>query len=293
MSSKQIFLQIYKDLELGKIELPTLPDLAIKIRQTLKDETTPIREVTKIISIDPTLTAYLIKIANSPIYIGVEKCSDVQSAVIRLGYQSTRNIVMTFTMRSMFRAKLSKQQPILSELWLNVSKLAAISSVLATRCSNFDPDKALTAAMMQDIGALPIIQKLSRIPDIFNQPTEVNRIIEAYTAKVGALLLHKWNFEDEMIEAVRSRKDWMRDKSPQADLADIILIARFHCYVGTAKMRKCPPLRDIPAFKKLPFGELDAEQSLLILEHAKEDVNAIKMLLPVPAPVKRKRSGLL
>jgi len=113
LSSKQIFLQIYKDLELGKIELPTLPDLAIKIRQTLKDETTPIRDVTKIIS---------------------------------------------------------------------------------------------TAAMMQDIGALPIIQKLSRIPDIFNQPIEVNRIIEAYTAKVGALLLHKWNFENEMVEAVRSRK---------------------------------------------------------------------------------------
>ena len=290
MSERRLFLQIYRDLESGKIELPTLPDLASRIRDTLKDPTTPLDEACKLISIDSTLTAYLIKIANSPLYVGVDRCVDVQSAVIRLGYNNTRNLAMTFVLRSLFRPKLRKLKPILEELWLNSSKLAALSSVLAGRCSNFDPDMALTAGMMQDIGALPIIQKLSRIPDVFNQPDEVKRIIDKYAARVGTLILHKWNFQEEMVEVVRSRKDWMRDKHPQADLADIILIARLHTYVGTPKMRQCPSINSIPAFSKLPFGQLGPSQSLLMLEEAREEVETIKKLFPTPQPVVRKRS---
>ena len=290
MSEKRLFLQIYKDLESGNIELPTLPDLATRIKDTLKDPTTPIDEVSKLISADPTLTAYLIKIANSPLYVGVERCTDVQSAIIRLGYNSTRNLSMTFVMRSLFRPKLRKLKPILEELWLNVSKLAALSSVLASRCSDFDPEMALTAGMMQDIGALPIIQKLSRIPSVFDNRQEVDRIIDEYSARVGALILHKWNFQEDMVEVVRSRKDWMRDKSPKADLADIILLARLHSYVGTPQRRQYPPIYKVPAFKKLALGELGPEQSLLIFEEAREDVAAVKQLLPTPKAPVRKRS---
>lgn len=293
MSEKRLFLQIYKDLESGKIELPALPDLAARIRDTLKDPHTPIDEVSKLISADPTLTVYLIKIANSPLYVGVDRCTNVQSAIIRLGYNSTRNLSMTFVMRSLFRPKLRKLKPILEELWLNVSKLAALSSVLAARCSSFDPEMAFTGGMMQDIGTLPIIQKLSRIPDVFNQPVEVARIIDLYSAPIGALILHKWNFQEDMVEVVRSRKDWMRDKSPQADLADIVLLARLHTYVGTPEMRKCPPIYKIPAFKKLPIGDLGPSQSLLILEEAQQDVDALKQLLPTPKARVRRSSGML
>jgi len=293
LSTNRLFLQIFKDLEAGKIELPTLPDLAFKIRETLKDETTPIEEAAKIISVDTTLTAYIIKVANSPIYVGVEKCNDVQSAIIRLGYNSTRNVSLTFMMRSMFRPKLRKLQPILEELWLNVSKLAALSSVLASRCSGFEPDMALTAGMMQDIGALPIIQKLSRIPDAFNQPDEVNRIIDTYAGRVGVLILNKWNFDKDIIEVVRSRKDWMRDKRPDADLADIVMIARLHTYIGTKEMRQYPKINEIPAYNKLPFGELGPSQSLKIIEEAKADLVEIKQLFPTPKAPVRKRSGLL
>jgi len=293
LSEKRLFLQIYKDLESGKIELPTLPDLATKITGILKDPKTPIDEVSRIISIDPTLTAYLIKIANSPLYVGVDRCTDVQSAIIRLGYNSTRSLSMTFMMRSLFRPKLRKIKPFLEELWLNVSKLAALSSVLAAKCSDFDPEMALTAGMMQDIGALPIIQKLSRFPAVFEQKSEVDRIVDLYSARIGALILHKWNFQEDMVEVVRSRKDWMRDKSPKPDLADIVLLARLHSYVGTPQMRKCPPIYKIPAFKKFPIGDLGPTQSLLILEQANKDVDAVKQLLPAPKARIRKRSGLL
>lgn len=293
MSINRLFIQIYKDLEAGKLELPTLPDIAIKIRNTLKDEKTPIEEASQLISIDPTLTAYLIKIANSPMYIGVEKCNDVQSAVIRLGYVSTRNIAMSHMIRSMFRPKLRKITPILNETWRNTAKLASLSSVLASRCSDIDPDAALTAGMLQDIGALPIINKLSRIPDAFNYPGEVKKVIDKYCSRVGTLILHKWNFQEELIEVVRSRKDWLRDRQPEADLADLILVARLHSNIGTPEMKQCPRINEIPAFQKLPFGDLGPMESLQILDDAKRDIETIMALLPTPTPLRRKRSSAL
>ena len=293
MSEKSIFLQIFRDLEAGKLDLPALPDLATKIRDTLRDTQTPIEDVTRILSADTSLTAYIIKIANSPIYVGVEKCQDVQSAIIRLGYSGTRNIAMTYLMRSLFRPKLTKLRPIMTDLWNDVSKLAAFSSVLAERCTHFDPDKALTAAMLQDIGALPLIQKLSRYPQVFENRHEVDKIIDKYAAKVGALIMNKWNFGPEMIEVVRSRKDWQRDPAPTADLADVILIARAHTYIGTPLMRRIPPMHQMPAFNKLNLGELGPNQSLLILDEAKAEINEIRSLLTPPEAPRRKRSSML
>lgn len=293
VSEKTIFLQIFKELEAGKLELPVLPDLAIKIRDTLRDPTVSIEDASKLVTIDQSLTAYIIKIANSPLYGGIDPCNDVQSAIIRLGYNSTRNISMTYVLRSMFRPKLRKLIPHMQKLWLKVSNLAALSAVLAERTTDFEHEMALTAGMMQDIGALPIITKLSRYPDVFNQPEEVAQIIDRYTARVGALMLRKWNFQEEMVEVVRSRKDWMRDKSENADLADIVLLARLHSYVGTPQMRRHPALYKVPAFKKVGLDKSGPKESIDLLIEAKQEVAEIKQLLPMPDMPIRRRSKLL
>ena len=293
MSEKTIFLQIFKELEAGKLELPVLPDLAIKIRDTLRDPSVSIDDAAKLVSIDQSLTAYIIKIANSPLYAGVDPCNDVQSAIIRLGYNSIRNISMTYVLRSMFRPKLRKLIPHMQKLWLKVSNLAALSAVLAARTTDFEHEMALTAGMMQDIGALPIITKLSRYPDVFDQPQQVAEIVDKYTARVGALMLQKWNFQEEMVEVVRSRKDWMRDKNEQPDLADVVLLARLHSYVGTPHMRRNPPLFKVPAFKKLGLDKSGPKESIELLNEAKQEVAAIKQLLPLPDMPVRRRSKLL
>ena len=293
MSEKQIFLQIFKELEAGKLDLPVLPDLAIKIRDTLRDPHLPIDDASRLVSVDQSLSAYILRIANSPLYGGVDPCNDTQSAIIRLGYNSTRNISMTFVLRSMFKPKLRKLIPHMQKLWLKVSHLAALSAVLADRLTDFEHEMALTAGMMQDIGALPIITKLSRYPDVFNQPQKVAEILDRYTARVGTLMLHKWNFQEEMVEVVRSRKDWMRDKSPQADLADIVLLARLHSYVGTPHMRRYPALYKVPAFNKLGLDKAGPKESIEALSEARQEIAEIKQLLPMPEMPVRKRSKLL
>ena len=124
-------------------------------------------------------------------------------------------------------------------------------------------------------------------------PAKVAEIVDKYTARVGTLMLHKWNFQEEMVEVVRSRKDWMRDKSEQADLADIVLLARLHSYVGTPHMRRHPPLYKTPAFKKLGLDKSGPQESIEALSEARKEITEIKQLLPMPEMPVRKRSKLL
>lgn len=71
----------------------------------------------------------------------------------------------------------------------------------------------------------------------------------------------------------------MRDPGPKADLADIVLLARLHCYVGTKRMQKLPRINQLPAFHKLTLGDLTPEMSLSIIQEAREDIREIQKSL--------------
>jgi HD-like signal output (HDOD) protein len=159
-------------------------------------------------------------------YQRVSPATDINMAIVRLGFNTTRNISTTYAMRSLFKPKMNKLKPLMTKLWQESAELAATSAVLATRVSKFPFDEALTAGLVQDIGVLPMLEKLHQLDPEFDFASDLTEATDKYAAKVGALVLHKWNFPDELVEVVRSRQDWYRDKQPEPQLADVVLIAR-------------------------------------------------------------------
>jgi len=71
----------------------------------------------------------------------------------------------------------------------------------------------------------------------------------------------------------------MRDPGKKADLGDIMLIARIHALIGTTEFHDCPAIIEIPAYQKLPFGKLTPNQSLMILDEAREELDELSQLL--------------
>ena len=199
---------------------------------------------------------------------------------MRLGTHLSRYVVIAHTVRSMFRVKSQALAGVMQEMWARSARLAALSAVLAKRAGAFSPDRALLGGLLQDIGALPVLNALERRKD---EPPAIERVyatIEELAGKVGATLLTHWGFDDEMVEVARSRGNWFRDSGARADLADLVLIARLHAGIGAPGAR-CPRIDRVPAFAKLPLGPLGTDESLVLLAEAESEVREVAEMLGV------------
>lgn len=274
-----IYVQIYQKVMTGEVNLPSFPDITLKVRAAIRNPNINLKSVAKIIHTDPPLTARIIQFSNGPLFRTTTKNSGLQDAIRRLGFQTTKNIVYSYSLRALFQGRTATLRKATSELWLQSTRVGAISSIIATHCSGVTPDKALLAGLLHDIGSLPLLAEISKHPKLAKNRPAIDQILHAYSSKVGVMLLTKWDFEEDLIEVVRNGNNWQRDTGKKIDLTDTITLARIHSYVGTDKMKDCPRINEIPAFKKLAVNNLTPEFSLNIIEEAKEELDEIEKML--------------
>jgi HD-like signal output (HDOD) protein len=275
-----VYVKIYGEIMADRTLLPSMPEIAVRMRAAMNDPKSDVARIARIIQADAGVSAYLVRMANSPLFRGGVRSRDVPAAVVRLGTHLTRNVVIAHTVRTMFRVKSEALARVMQEMWSRSAGLAALSAVLAKRSGAFTPDRALLGGLLQDIGALPVLYALERRRD---EPPPLERVyatIEELASKVGATLLTHWGFEDEMIEVARSRGQWVRDSGPRPDLADLVLIARLHAGIGAPGAR-LPRIDQVPAFAKLPLGPLAADESLVLLAEADSEVREVAEMLGV------------
>lgn len=272
MNLPAVFVQIHKEIVSGSLQLPALPDVALRIREALRRPDIDLSGIAKLIQADPGLAAYLIQVANSPVYRGSKNVDSLPVALSRLGLGATKNLAMSYSMLALYMADQHGLRPILKVLWQQSTRLAALASVLAKHCKGFDPDRALLAGLLQDIGCLPLLQTSARYPEIVGQAGQMQSLFTRYAANVGATLLKSWRFDDDIIDCARQRENWMRDHSGRADYTDVVTIARLHAYAGSDKMQHLPKMNTLPAFHKLPLGEVSLRFSLTLLDEAKDHV---------------------
>lgn len=276
----KVLSQIQSAIKSEEVKLPAMPDIAMKIREAFKDEQYDILKIAHMVQTEAGLAAYVLKIANSPLHRGPVPIKTAKHAVCRLGQHSVQSIVLTYTLRSMFETSSTQLKSLLKKQWEQSTGLAAISAILADRCDDFDPDQALLGGLLQDIGCLPLLDWLKNNHDSSEDiEAAYKNLTDRYASKVGELILRSWQFDDELIEVVKSRGDWSRSSDSTVDLADIVTIARHHQHMDKGELKACPSITNIPAYHKLPFKELTPDQSLHILDEAKEEIEEIRQML--------------
>ena len=275
-----IYHQVYKKVVSNEARLPSMPDVAQKVRRAVANDNVGVKEMARIIQADPPLATRVIRAANSPLYRSGRPYNNVADAVKKMGAHATRNVVYSHSLGALFYFRETALRKIAAEIWHDSVQTAAIASVLAVYSHGISPDKAMLAGLIQDIGALPLLAELSENhPDVVKDYDEVKRVVTTYKAQVGYHLVKVWGFEDAFLDVIKSREEWMRKGDAKLDLADIVLLARWHTAVGTPRLRSMPSVVDMPAYKKFPVNKLSPEQSLEVLEYAKEQMEDIANML--------------
>lgn len=279
LAKNRLYLDCYRYMQSEKLALPTIPDVSFKIRRAINDEKANNNKISRVVQIDPTITARLIKIANSPLYRGRRIIESCPEALTRLGLKAAQDIITAFAMKSVFKAKSQTIRRKMSELWMHSSYVAAISAVFAHKTPGFDPDKAMLAGLIHDIGVVPILAYADKHPNIISQPKDLAETVKQLRIDIGVQIVRKWDFSSDFEEVIINAENWYRDEKPDPDYSDIVMIAQLHSYIGKVDIKKMPQLDSLPAYKKLMAGSLDADASINILDQAKDEIEQIQQML--------------
>lgn len=275
----QITFSFLQDLNQDNLQLPSLPEVAVRIGRAMEDDKTDAPDIARIIQTDPVITAKLIKAANSALYGGQSSVETCSSAVIRLGNKLTHKLVLTYTLQDIFKTDSRLLQKRMKELWRHSTKVAAICYVLAKREKRFDPEHAMLAGLMHDIGVVAILNYANDYPEEVRKPDVLEQAIKRLRAQTGSMILSKWGFPTEFIVATLECEEWMRDNGANADYCDLVIIAQLHSFVGTDMAMNVPPIHKVPALKRLDLSDLTPRTSLKILKGAEDQIREAEALL--------------
>jgi HD-like signal output (HDOD) protein len=276
---EEIDLDVFQALQAGNLELPSMPDTGVRIAKHLEDPAADSDSIARIIQLDPVLTARLIQVANSPAFKGrsrIETCCD---AVTRMGQSTTRDLVISFVLKGIFRTRDRVLQQRMEQVWRHSARVAAISYALARRIPGLDAGQAMLAGLMHDIGVIPVLTSAARYSGVTDDADLLERLVSSLRGDCGAMILRKWGFASEFIEVALHAEDWQREGGNQPDYTDLVIIAQMHSYIGTPRMAEIPRIDTVPAFSKLALGDLGPGMSLRVLDEAEGEISDLQQML--------------
>ncbi len=273
--------EFLEDLENDRLELPSLPDIAIAVSKALDSNTQDASAIAEIVQTDPAMTAKLVKAANSAMYGHCSSVTTGTAAVIRLGTALTHKLVLSLSLRDLFTSESPLLLARMRELWRHSTEIAAICYVLAKYDKRFNPEEAMLVGLLHDIGVVAILQYIERLPMEVTQPAIVDEAIRELRAETSAAILEQWKFPPEFVVAAMESEDWMRDKGITPDYCDLVIAAQLHSFAGTEKADTAPVIDKTPAYFHLALGELTPVSKLKILEEEHQRIEQAESMLNV------------
>jgi HD-like signal output (HDOD) protein len=263
------FLQHYNNEELN---IPSLPDVAIKIRNAIQNDA-GVADIVKIIQYDPVFSAKLIGLANCPLYRGATPVKSCLEAVTRIGLNATRNLVISLSINRIFKTDSPIIKKYLDEIWKESLSISIISYILATITKQVNPEEALLAGLISNIGTVPFLSFTANFPQKYCTESDIILALPYIKGPVGYKILRDWGFVEEYLEIPLYADDWYQNNSEKLNLTDIVVLSRLHYKIGQKKTSELPVISSIPAASKLKNFSLSPEFSLNILHEAKQQIN--------------------
>ena len=184
-------------------DLPAMPQVASKVLELSSDPNTSAIELQQVISDDQAMTARILKIANSAMYSCSRKIKTLTEAIVMLGFNSIRSLVVTSSARNLYDVKSSPSGLKERLMWEHSIGCGFACRLLTESKAPGLTEEAFLAGLLHDIGKLVLTQRMPKefdgiVQTVYNEnrpfaATE-REVLGFDHAQVGALLVNKWNF---------------------------------------------------------------------------------------------------
>lgn len=245
--------------------LPTIPGVLRKLLVVIENPRISLNDVGSFISNDPVLTSRVLKVVNSPIYGFPGRISSVSQALILLGLNVVKGMLLGV---SVFEA----MQKTMVGLWEHSLGCAVTARIIAKKKELKEPEEVSVAALLHDIGKVVLglkfpdeykrIMSEAETKDIFIFDAEKN-YFGINHANAGAWIAQKWNFPRSLVEVIEyhHKPNLSKNVTMQTaivHLSDILIRAKGFGFAGDNSV----PAINNAAWQMLNLSEADVKDIL-------------------------------
>jgi HD-like signal output (HDOD) protein len=224
LAPSEFLKELSAELASGDVRLPSFPDIAQRVQRALEDpRATPV-QVARVIGIDAALAARVLRLANSAfLNPSAKPITELQQAVNRLGHQLVRCTAVSFALQQMNAGDgVAALRPQLQELWRKGTLVASIAYVLARETRAANPDEALVAGLMHNIGSLYIAVRAHQHGAVLGADDAATRVLGNGHPRIAGAILGHWKFAPSIVSAV-SNQNASNLPTGAAGLADVLI----------------------------------------------------------------------
>ena len=210
--SYSLSLAQMEEVSRGLRQIPPLPQGALLVMQELDSETASAASVAQVIAREPVMAASVLRIANSAALGLRREIANVSEAVAYLGFSTTKGLFLRLKMESILPRVTTGRGYDSDKLWVHSMAVAQAAEEISRRSGGGDPQLALTAGLLHDIGKLAINAKqdapLSQLWPENPDPSETiidreRKLFGADHAFIGAALATEWKLPKDLCEIIR------------------------------------------------------------------------------------------
>jgi HD-like signal output (HDOD) protein len=243
----EFLAELYELITSNRLELPSRPEVALKIQELTNDPDAGVTELTEVIQRDGTIAGALLHATNSPLFRGTKEIQSVRDAVLRFGFRNTRMLTTNLALRQAFKAKHSVTREAMARVWSEGVACSAYSYLLSDILGILNHERALLAGLVAGIGAVPIIQFIE-MRDRAPQLERVETLIAKLRSITGVLVINYWGLGEDLVAVAEHSNHWdYHAETP--DYASITTVARWAMLQSEG--RPHPAASEVPAFATL------------------------------------------
>ncbi|ADH86039.1 HDOD domain-containing protein [Desulfurivibrio alkaliphilus] len=192
----------------------TLPHVALKVNQLVRDERATMHDFEEVIRLDPVLVTRLLRLVNSPYFGLAKKVESISKAVVFCGFKQLRNLVAVEALRGMFKGdgeRFSREK-----LWLHSATVAILAEMIAKRIFGLEGEDVFLAGIIHDVGLVAEDQVAGEELRLAADATRrgegslvasERRYLGTDHCEIGALLAKEWKLGDEVLKSIRYHHD--------------------------------------------------------------------------------------
>jgi putative nucleotidyltransferase with HDIG domain len=223
--------------------IPMIPENINRLRRLLNDKEAKIEDIEKEVLMDPSLTADVLKMANSAYYTRLNAVRNIRDAIQILGTTAISNFILLSSSLRLLKDKVTQDR--IEEI-MKHSETAAFyaNDLMRYKKLNLNVDDIYLATLLHDIGKI-VVEGIN--PDIYKriQQTMENKdlpieVIEDIAGGLshsltGALLAKKWNFPDIVYEVIKCHHN-PRTAENNPDAVFVVYLANAMTYFNKEKI---------------------------------------------------------